>query len=263
MCLLCYFPPQAEVSPINLENACLTNPDGFGFSFLKSDNELTYFHTMNADQAIDLFISEREKHPDSHALFHARIATAGEVTVDNCHPFVIGGVSALLGHNGHLPIDLSKGEKRSDTKVFAQDLLPKWISSLDDPKRFKKLEKWASGNKLVILTNDQKLKKPVYLINESLGHWAEGVWYSNFSYEYFPKYYSKNNGYLFASELDSDYFGGEWYCPKCFGSLEYDEKNDSNFCGECYFCLDCYSECMNCLCYEPNQIWGGYDFMGA
>lgn len=255
MCLLCYYPPQAETDLSALANSCANNPDGFGWSTLDvKRGKIETFHSMNSDEVISSFETERKRNPETHALFHARLATAGTVTTDNCHPFRIGGgVNAVLGHNGHLPVDIRKGDKRSDTRVFAEDLLPERIGALDSRKRYKKLEKWARGNKLVILSADSRLAKPVYLVNEELGLWDSGVWYSNTSYSFDYSRGFKGYGFPAAGFLatEDDYF--EDTCPDCQAFPDWAHVSDWGLCDQCGFCFDCFEPYGACACYSPSR----------
>lgn len=267
MCLLCYYPPQAETDLNALENSCLNNPDGFGWSALDTkSNEIKTFHSMNPDEAVTTFEAERKRNPETYALFHARLATAGTVTTDNCHPFRIGGgVNAVLGHNGHLPVEIRKGDQRSDTRVFAEDLFPQRFQALDSRKRFKKLEKWARGNKLVILNADSRLQKPVYLVNEAAGLWDSGVWYSNtsYSFDYSRGFYGLGN-YWSTDSLATEW-GVEEYdltCPDCQAFPNWDLVEQFGTCDQCGFCFDCYEADGACLCYSSGQFYsvgGAYD----
>ena len=268
MCLLCYYPPQVETDLDGLENSCLNNPDGFGWSALDpKTRQISTFHSMNADQTIQSFEDYRRKNPETHALFHARYATAGSVTVDNCHPYQIGGgVNAVLGHNGHLSVSIPKGDQRSDTRVFAEDLFPERIEALDNKKRFRKLEKWAGGSKFVILSADPRLKKPVYLVNADLGHWSGGIWYSNHDYLLADNWRAGLYGYaslyspggfvaggFVASQSGAADLGEDWVqfhtCPECRSAVDEEWALDFGSCKFCRFCFDCYELPEDCLCY--------------
>jgi len=240
MCILCYFEPNAQINPQDLVNGCNSNPDGFGFSILKSSGEIITRKSMDADSLIDQFLQTRDENPNSHSIFHARIATAGEINLENCHPFQIGNLNAVIGHNGHLPIEIKKNDLRSDSRIFAESILPKRISALDDSNGIAKMEKWASTSKLVILNGDSKLKKPVYFLNEDLGHWENGAWFSNWSHCDFG--FGKYSASAFPYSWDE-------FCPSCSGKLS-DESFDFGFCELCWSCLDCMSEFESCLCYS-------------
>jgi hypothetical protein len=253
MCILCYFEPNAEINPQDLVNGCNANRDGFGFSILKSSGEIITEKSMDAINLIDRFLDLRAMNPNSHSIFHARIATAGEINLENCHPFQIGKMNAVIGHNGHLPIQIGKNDLRSDSRIFAESLLPKKIHALDDFKGFDKIQRWAGSSKLVILNGDSKLKNPVYFINEHLGHWVNGAWFSNWSYCEF------DFGYPYSLQSAWDEF-----CPVCFSKIG-DDSWDMGFCELCESCLDCMSDFEDCMCYtkakysgwEINPVIGG------
>jgi glutamine amidotransferase len=243
MCLLCYFEPNAEIEIRDLENACYSNPDGFGFSILKPTGEIITEKSMNHSGLIDQFLEMRKSNPNSHSIFHARIATAGAVDLENCHPFNITGLNAVIGHNGHLPVQIEKNDSRSDSRIFAESILPNRISAVDSFKGIQKLEKWAGSSKLVILNGDSRLSKPVYFLNEDLGHWKNGAWFSNWSYCDFNNYENIIGG----RKLD-------WFsaCPSC-ESFCSDDSWDIGFCEFCFSCLDCLSDWEDCLCYTKSN----------
>lgn len=138
---------------------------------------------MSAKRSIARFLMFREQYPDSYAIWHSRIATHGVRNESNCHPFRVGGSDiTYLAHNGVLSVTQEKDDKRSDTRVFAEEVLPKLggVCSLDDPTIFNMVSDWARGSKMAILTLDPNAEHQLYIINEKAGEWdKEGVWWSN------------------------------------------------------------------------------------
>ncbi len=192
MCLLVFMEPNATVPSEDLEVAAVANPDGFGWAIIGDDTIHTH-RSMSFNEALSTFEQQRKLMPDRYALFHLRIATHGTTSLDNCHPFHVGGDHrTVLAHNGMLDI---KGDHRSDSRIFAEEWLPTLGAAewLDDPQRFAELERFARGSKLVVLSVDPLLRNYAYILNESSGHWGEekhgrrGVWYSNYSYEWMPR----------------------------------------------------------------------------
>jgi glutamine amidotransferase len=166
------------------KTAAKANPDGFGFA-ISTGKSIVTCHSMDFEEVANKFIDMRPKH-NGHAIFHFRWATHGSETVSNCHPFFLGGdKQSVVGHNGILPVAIPKGDVRSDTKVFAQDIMPSvgGIHALDDRAYREKLEAWAKGSKLVFLTTDEDAKNDYYILNEKDGHWDKDMWWSNYSYE--------------------------------------------------------------------------------
>jgi glutamine amidotransferase len=184
MCLLTFIPDYVSPDMDRFRVAAQANPDGFGFAISTGKKIVTY-HSMNFDEVANKFIDLRPTH-NGPAIFHFRWATHGSETVANCHPFFLGkDKESVVGHNGILPVAIPKGDVRSDTKVFAQDIMPSvgGILSLDDDEYYKKLEAWATGSKLVFLTTNQESKQEWYILNEKSGHWDKDMWWSNYSYE--------------------------------------------------------------------------------
>lgn len=279
MCLLIYAQPGATPTKKSLRNAGSNNPDGFGFAF-RLDGRIVRHRTMDLEESIALFHEMRADNPQAHAIWHARITTHGATNLDNCHPFMVDD-GIVLGHNGMLPIQEADG--KSDTRQFAEEWLPKLgVSVLDDPTEYKEIEKFASGSKLAVLSVNPVLERPVYLINEHLGHWDKGVWYSNNSYQYewfslasISKYTSTVSQRGVTPSDDSPAFGGDeddayWYDEET-GDLyswdnrhgwvvvEDDEQYFAQYCFECgldmgvngehavdkHYCWDCGS-CLLC-----------------
>jgi glutamine amidotransferase len=192
-------------------------------------------------------------------MWHARYATHGVKNEQNCHPFVVGGDErTYLAHNGVLDISIGKSDKRSDTRVFAEDTLPRigGVSALDDDNVWIMAETWSKGSKIAILTVDPAAKHPMYLLNESAGSWDnEGIWWSNQSHKrttYLAPvkpidYTDKLWGY--AVEVDDDLE----VCPFCESVT--DMTDNPYYCNMCKSCYDCAILIDDCLCYTPNNTW--------
>jgi predicted glutamine amidotransferase len=206
MCLLSYFPPNAPVDTERLACGAECNPHGHGYAIITASGEVLINHAMTPTKLIAEFARLREQHPDSEALFHSRITTHGSTNLANCHPFrVVGprGGETILAHNGILPSDCQPGRKdnRSDTRILAEEMLWQRWSRFSLPTRGRKqapvtrkwldsrevrasIEKWlGTGSKVLVLTTNPRMKQRAYLLNERLGDWVDGVWYSNDSHE--------------------------------------------------------------------------------
>lgn len=205
MCLLVFMPEGATASRKSLEQASWYNDDGFGWAIRTKEKILVGKH-MDFDKAYDEFMSARSSY-NGDALFHLRITTQGATNLDNCHPFYVGKDQlSVVAHNGMLPVNDDK-TGRSDTRIFAESLLPKrgGISFLNGEQSLKELEKWADGSKLVFLTANPASKWRYVIVNMADGHWAaddsedKGVWFSNSSYKYgkpLPKIWSGWGGHF-------------------------------------------------------------------
>jgi glutamine amidotransferase len=273
MCLLMVAKPNAMPSDDALVCACANNPDGFGYAVHTGKTIITG-RGMNHNDVIDRFLTTREKHMNGWAMFHARMTTHGETVKENCHPFRVGGSpDTILAHNGILSnVKIPAGDKRSDTRVFAEDLLPARLNILDHKKKFKKLEKWAGGSKVAVFTTDRRLNKAVYIINEKLGSWDDdGLWWSNSSYKqsyyitptygrtgsWVPSYdIAKGNGKYVLDGQDLTEFVEEGlacsYCGHFFDEPDFFH----GYCQTCWVCMECQDFEESCMCYTPAYKMG-------
>jgi len=238
-----------------LENSALNNPDGFGFAIvIPSENRIHVERTMNADASISRFLEMREKYPEGYATWHARFATHGSLTVDNCHPFQVGvgNTQTYLAHNGVLPVIEPQGDKRSDTRIFAEDILPAigGVTSLDNEQVWNILEDFTQGSKVVILTVDPRAKHQCYLLHENKG-WKDssGVWWSNQSC-YLTMSARTATPFGFGLKDDST---EKWVdCDTCESFFEISQMIDG-YCKQCGTCVDCKTYVTECLCYKGSN----------
>ncbi|MGY2119544.1 hypothetical protein ACW9HR_37145 [Nocardia gipuzkoensis] len=213
----------------------MANPHGHGYAVL-TDTGITVGRGVNADAVISEFARVRDRHPEGAALFHSRLATHGLWTVDNCHPFLLGGDErTVLAHNGILPSNVHPriGDLRSDTRIAAEDYLP--------TRPFGSLDSWAgrggsgwsggwAATKMVLLTVDPANKHSAYIFNEHYGHWDGGIWYSNRTY--LPSTWG--------------YTAADWeYCMAC-GELDYPQPGPH--CTTCGFYAECLRPFPRCEC---------------
>lgn len=274
MCILIYCPSNNTPPRKALENSVANNPDGFGWAIITDsgvDGPERYGILMNkgmrSAEIIDTFLEARALHPTMPALFHARITTHGKTGVENCHPFMVDN-GTVLAHNGMLPIKERDG--KSDTNQFATEWLPELgvANMLDDGDNFRDLSKFAAGNKLVILSVDPSLRYWSYIVNEHLGDWDDGVWYSNSSYMWsrtsttstMTMYGSGWGGHFDARR---EYKPREWTWVTC--DLCRDEfllkDDDTTACPTCGWCNECGSTRCSCdavvdddFCFESRDF---------
>jgi glutamine amidotransferase len=188
MCLLIATTGTARPSKKALRRAAIQNPDGFGFAVI-TGNEIYTYKSMESEAAIKHYFEVRDEFPNAESIFHLRITTHGATNIDNCHPFRVND-DVVMGHNGMLPIKEDKG--RSDSRVFAEDWLPEFDLGdlLDTQDGMAELENFAGASKLAFLNTSSLLRQSLYIVNEELGHWDNGVWYSNNSYKKSYGYYT-------------------------------------------------------------------------
>jgi glutamine amidotransferase len=271
MCLLVVCEPNSTPSRDDLHAGACSNPHGYGFAIHAGDKIISE-RGMSAKKIIKRFLELRKQYPNGYAMWHARYATHGVKNEQNCHPFIVGGdEQTYLAHNGVLDINIADNDRRSDTRVFAEDTLPAMggVTVLDDDNVFHILQKWAGGSKIAVLTVDPKAQYPMYLLNENLGTWDDkGVWWSNSSHKRttsvttttYPSIYVKDDDYKYEDELlkyyrsiaDGDDPEIE-ICIFCEAIVDFHEN--PYYCTMCETCYDCEQGIADCLCYHPDNVW--------
>lgn len=196
MCMLSLYPPGIQPDPEHLLNGARINRDGFGYAIItgttRSGRGLLTGKSMTAPDLVKQFCELREQHPEGPALFHSRLSTGGLRNTDNCHPFTVSNDDkTVLAHNGVL-FSVPRGESRSDTRIFAEDMFPKYRRldkgyPVKDGYRFTVLDQiaaWAGArNKIMILTANKRYRYSYYMINDDQGWWLDtGEWHSNRDY---------------------------------------------------------------------------------
>lgn len=268
----------------HLVNASENNPDGYGFAVNHGDRIVTG-RSMKYEGLLDRFYAEMAKSDSPVGMFHARYTTHGTTSLDNNHPFRVDGrKDIILAHNGMLPITPRTGDIRSDTRIFAEDVLGSiGIEQLDDKSTFKTLEEFAAGSKIAIMTNAPELRDSIYILNESLGHWDGDIWWSNSTYKTQYTYASYGTGYyggssgVYSGEYNTAHIIGKknWYefdndypttskietveeCKVCTNLVSGDDAM-FGVCPVCNSCMDCMEHTHSCMCYStPASSKSGY-----
>jgi predicted glutamine amidotransferase len=299
MCMLSYLPPNTAVDEKGLTNGGRNNPDGHGWAIVADcGTKIITGKSLWIETAIRDFKAAREENMLGPALFHSRWATHGSIKLDNVHPFVVGDCElTVVGHNGVFTQPSaqpwSKADDRSDTRVFADEILPTQFKNLDKAGVQKALTQFCgTGNKLVILTVAPQYEYSAYIINEPLGQWdpETGIWHSNGDYKRAYYRYSRSAssgigmyGYGYgASGWDDD----DW--PIIIGNRKtgkgtaddgndpYDDEmavgddkkeggwnicdwceegliDSRGFCDRCELCMDCTETVETCQCWVPDR----------
>jgi hypothetical protein len=275
MCILVVCEPNSTPTKTDLHNGACSNPHGYGFAIIAGDTIISE-RSMSAKKSIARFLELRKQYPNGYAMWHARYATHGVKNEANCHPFKVGDSDlTYLAHNGILDVTIEKSDKRSDTRVFAEDTLPLMggVSVLDNDTVWTMVSKWASGSKICILTLDPSAKHQIYLVNENLGTWDNnGIWWSNQSHKrttYTPPAStiwasptSNTRNMDKAEQLAYDYVLKSYYtedgevldiCPNC--EMIVDMYENPYYCVSCEICFDCDTTIVECMCYTPDKNW--------
>lgn len=258
MCMLSFYPPNVQPEKHELLNGADLNPDGHGYAIVTRQRTLLINKGMSGPDMVNAFVRDRKAHPEGPALFHSRIATSGRVDITGCHPFKVGQDNrTVLAHNGIL--FKPKEAERSDTRIFAEDMLPR-MGSLDKGKTTRRVESFIGrGNKIVVLTVNPQRRQTSYLYNSSAGVWANsGAWHSNYDYE---GNWWDDDAYVSGPFVGGAYRTGKpkairygfsvFKCEVC-GAWDSVSTADS-VCEVCNACNDCKMHITQCMCYTPSS----------
>jgi predicted glutamine amidotransferase len=183
ICIIIVKPADGTIRRKELKEAFRINSDGAGFMFNATSDDgsaevRVYKGWFGFRQYYKNFKTCLEAYPKSTFVLHMRIATSGKKDKDNCHPFLISK-DVGFAHNG---VMAGLGDtNRSDTREFAEDTLaklqPGWWDNAEILECVSQCA-IASTSKYVLLVSDGSYE----IINEHMGHWKLGCWYSNYSY---------------------------------------------------------------------------------
>jgi hypothetical protein len=163
-----------------IQNSWDNNDMGAGLLWNK-DNKLNVFKSYDYDDYIEKYNELRDDKSIGNIVLHFRIATSGYNGEHNLHPFLVNNNLGFV-HNGVIK---GLGNKSfSDTYEF-NDMLKKFkhnFLSCDMTKYF--ISEYIGYSKLIFLDSKDKYT----IVNEEMGKWSSGNWYSNDSYKEYNNY---------------------------------------------------------------------------
>src|SRR4051794_25370897 len=123
MCVIIWS-PEGDVPTEHVTNAMVRHQDGWGFA-VSTPKRVVTFKTTNFKEFLKAWFNRVE----GPVLLHARTASHGRVSKENCHPFRMKNHSKLVvAHNGIIP---SFGHATlSATRDFIERVLepmPEWF----------------------------------------------------------------------------------------------------------------------------------------
>lgn len=185
MCIAILKPYSKRISKKIFRNCWENNSDGGGIAFIK-DGKIHTRKSLVGWRSLWRIYQGIEEDEGTPMLLHFRIATHGSTCEKNTHPFLIRDGEAAVIHNGI--IDVPTVGDETDTLAFCREYLEPMFDLIGKKKAYQEfLEYKTRGSKLVILRADGSY----VILNESSGHWNNGVWYSNKTYEESLFKYSK------------------------------------------------------------------------
>lgn len=200
MCIIIYKKAGVDLKQEWIDNSAESNPHGFGFCFVdEKTKKLTVHRTLEFKDFLLLYEEALQCNPNADMLLHFRKNTCGETILDNCHPFIVSEGLVMM-HNGTIkPLDhTNKWEKRSDTRIFAEDWLANMPFEWEKNKACAALvANFVGESKVVTMDKNGNVE----IINEKKGSWEEGLWVSNWSYYPKTKSLQKNKPLSWDSNL--------------------------------------------------------------
>lgn len=224
MCIAILKTKTGIITDEELRNCFKRNKDGAGIAYTVDNKLIVEKGIFNIDDFVSV-VRAAEEICDNNMLIHCRITTSGNIDTLNCHPHILNQNMCMI-HNGVLDIDVPKNSLVSDTIIYCNKVL-KQIRNKDllHNNAITKLIESHIGdyNKFVFLNN----KGEYNIINEEVGHWKDGVWYSNESYKGYATVYG-TGCYDWDDEDElAYYYGGYNYTGKFHWDKD-DEKKDED-----------------------------------
>lgn len=192
MCIAIYKPADKKLSKETLEICWDANPDGAGFMYVHNGS----LRIKKGFMSFDRFFASFNNLQHKSAVLHFRIKTHGKVDEHNTHPFYVDKTLGFI-HNGIISkVSTTSNKEMSDTWHFNESILKPLFKLnekfIDNEAIQELIDSYIGASKLVFMDKNEN----VWIINEGLGNWDEGIWYSNSSYKPFTKtIYSGNPTY--------------------------------------------------------------------
>jgi predicted glutamine amidotransferase len=176
MCLAIFKRAEAVIPAESLRNGWIGNPDGGGFAYAHKGKIRIVNGLMTLKEFNKAYSEAAKKHPAAPFLVHFRIRSMGDKNEANTHPFLLN--NAALIHNGTIDgtgAVYQTGD--SDTKLFVAKY--KDILTVANIKKYRSdFDAALNYNKVAVLDGNGEFA----IINENIGNWQNGVWYSNYTF---------------------------------------------------------------------------------
>jgi hypothetical protein len=166
------------------------NPHGAGFMYADSGKVVISkgYTTLDA-----LWDALEAVGPLRKLVIHFRIKTHGAITPELTHPFWVSEGHLAMAHNGVIQALVNEtSDLESDTAVFARKFGEAYSNPLDaikNPFHRDMLEAYIGYSKMVFMDGTGA----TYILNEKLGTWHKGCWYSNDRFKSFKSSTATNS----------------------------------------------------------------------
>lgn len=217
--------PDAAFSIESFRASQTRNSDGTGIMYVEDGRVIVEKSMGNTPKDhLDLYYKHMNK---DQFILHHRMATQGEKTENNCHPFKVlskddgDPYDLYFAHNGQISMNKFGSDydkKLSDTHLFAlqylQPLIKQFPEIMDNAVFQYMLHDLIGGhNKLAFLRNDGR----VWIYNRSAGEEINGCWLSN-------KYSIENRSITHSTTYAKSHgVANSHYCPTPTNSYDGDD----------------------------------------
>lgn len=207
MCLLICKPAGKDIPLSYLREACCNNPDGAGLVYAYKGRLITEKGSKLDYRRIHSVLQSVKK---SSALIHFRMATHGRVDFENQHPYKVSDEWSMA-HNGVLS-GIKCRSNESDTRAYIRENLNPQMD-FRDKKLIRNIGTHiGSYNKFAFLHKSGEYS----IANSDRGHWKNGIWYSNYSYESQQLRYGGGMSSWWEDEIKNyEYEVGDLTCDYC------------------------------------------------
>lgn len=174
MCLIIVKPEGIKIPNKYLETAMEVNDDGWGVMAWRKQQLLTVKKGLSKEDFWKVYNNFQER----KLAIHFRLASAGSVSLQNCHPFEVSD-DIWFFHNG--TISRETGDK-SDTAVFVEEILQplkREVKNFWKNPLIEKIILKISPSGRFVLANKTG---DIWIINKNLGVEENNIWMSNASY---------------------------------------------------------------------------------
>lgn len=179
MCVIIVKPADQRLTEATLRLAYDNNDDGWGILARSRDGSIAIERGFGKDALAGLLDCYR-KFEDRELVIHCRIGTSGDLSIKNTHPFEVRP-GLYLFHNGVLDVDCSADKSYCDS-YHAAKAIGNGLGDVSLAEAFRDdayvsaLEDYAHTSRLVLASAEG-----VRIVNEVLGDWRDGCWFSNSS----------------------------------------------------------------------------------
>jgi hypothetical protein len=175
MCIIAIKPANIVIPSANITAMWENNPHGAGFMYAERGK----VKVVKGFMKLNALMSALEEHKSRKLVMHFRTKTHGDISADLTHPFWVKKNGLAMVHNGIIwSFAKNASNKESDSLLYARHLGKRFhdpMEALTNPLVHANIVDQIGYSKLVFMDGNGDTQ----IVNEKLGTWDNGVWYSN------------------------------------------------------------------------------------